>query len=304
VRHTDNHNRWSCVPLNSSCLSHSLPTLSAVGAGVSQTHRPAIDGLHLLTDFITGEEEARLMAAIESGPWETGGIARRVQHYGTKFDYRTLTSPAVAADTAGFITAGCGVPASDSLLPSLGAASVGCEGLACRGEATAIDGAIAAVADKVARLPCAVSAVDGRYQYIDSTEVPHDSIPRPNQVTVNEYIPGAVPGSDDTPCVCRNRDCLHRCSPQVKGSRRMWTPTLRLAISFSPSAWLQVCAAVVDGTLGLPHCFPRVADTSDIVMDLRHDHVKDSIVLPRRSLLILSGMLPRRPRAFVYCSLR
>ena len=47
-----------------------------------------IQGLTLLQNFITTEEEANLLAAIDQETWLTD-LKRRVQHYGYKYDYRT-----------------------------------------------------------------------------------------------------------------------------------------------------------------------------------------------------------------------
>lgn len=45
-----------------------------------------IPGLHLLLDFVTAEEEASLLAAVDAAPW-VDMAKRRVQHYGYRFDY-------------------------------------------------------------------------------------------------------------------------------------------------------------------------------------------------------------------------
>ena len=46
-----------------------------------------IQGLTLLQNFITAEEEAILLAAIDQETWLTD-LKRRVQHYGYKYDYK------------------------------------------------------------------------------------------------------------------------------------------------------------------------------------------------------------------------
>ncbi|KAK9806712.1 hypothetical protein WJX72_000289 [[Myrmecia] bisecta] len=46
-----------------------------------------VEGLALYPEFVTPEEEAQLLAAVEEGPWETLA-RRRVQHYGFKFAYK------------------------------------------------------------------------------------------------------------------------------------------------------------------------------------------------------------------------
>jgi alkylated DNA repair dioxygenase AlkB len=56
-----------------------------------------IDGLVLLNDFITLEEEATLIGHIDKQPWDTR-FSRRTQHYGYFYDYisreaKTVTEP-------------------------------------------------------------------------------------------------------------------------------------------------------------------------------------------------------------------
>lgn len=45
-----------------------------------------IDGLQVVPDFITAEEETALVDIIDRQPWLTD-LKRRVQHYGWKYDY-------------------------------------------------------------------------------------------------------------------------------------------------------------------------------------------------------------------------
>ena len=47
----------------------------------------APSGLKLLTDFISADEERTLLATIDDQPWDEG-MARKVQHYGWKYDYK------------------------------------------------------------------------------------------------------------------------------------------------------------------------------------------------------------------------
>lgn len=47
---------------------------------------PQIDGLQVIPDLITADEEAMLMDMIDRKPWLTD-LKRRVQHYGWKYDY-------------------------------------------------------------------------------------------------------------------------------------------------------------------------------------------------------------------------
>ncbi|MBI1326296.1 MAG: alpha-ketoglutarate-dependent dioxygenase AlkB [Alphaproteobacteria bacterium] len=49
--------------------------------------KPNIEGLQYLPDYITGDNEATLIQAIDSQPWITD-LKRRVQHYGYRYDYK------------------------------------------------------------------------------------------------------------------------------------------------------------------------------------------------------------------------
>lgn len=49
---------------------------------------PDISGLSYYPDFITSEEEAFLISAIDSYPW-IYDLKRRVQHYGYRYDYKS-----------------------------------------------------------------------------------------------------------------------------------------------------------------------------------------------------------------------
>jgi alkylated DNA repair dioxygenase AlkB len=49
---------------------------------------PDISGLSYCPDFITSEEEAFLISAIDSYPW-IHDLKRRVQHYGYRYDYKS-----------------------------------------------------------------------------------------------------------------------------------------------------------------------------------------------------------------------
>lgn len=54
-------------------------------------------GFAVRNEFVSVEEEARLLELVDSGPWETQ-LSRRTQHYGYRFDYRTKSCvPASAA---------------------------------------------------------------------------------------------------------------------------------------------------------------------------------------------------------------
>lgn len=47
-----------------------------------------IPGLHYVEEFITHEEEQALLSQVDSEPWSTE-LARRVQHYGYRYHYKT-----------------------------------------------------------------------------------------------------------------------------------------------------------------------------------------------------------------------
>jgi alkylated DNA repair dioxygenase AlkB len=48
---------------------------------------PPISGLAYIENYITSEEEARLIDLVDQEPWITD-LQRRVQHYGYKYDYK------------------------------------------------------------------------------------------------------------------------------------------------------------------------------------------------------------------------
>jgi hypothetical protein len=45
-----------------------------------------VPGLELMLDFLSSEEERSVLAAVDARPWECLA-KRRVQHYGTRFEY-------------------------------------------------------------------------------------------------------------------------------------------------------------------------------------------------------------------------
>lgn len=47
-----------------------------------------ISGLKYIEEYITAEQEDRLIKLIDSSPWITD-LKRRVQHYGYKYDYKS-----------------------------------------------------------------------------------------------------------------------------------------------------------------------------------------------------------------------
>jgi len=68
----------------------SFDTPTEVPAECTETVPPFLEraGLRLLFNFVTVEEEAALLRAIDADAWDTT-IHRRTQHYGTRFDYST-----------------------------------------------------------------------------------------------------------------------------------------------------------------------------------------------------------------------
>ena len=48
---------------------------------------PEVPGLRLIPDFMTPDEEAVLLASLDSQPWRND-LQRRVQHYGYRYDYK------------------------------------------------------------------------------------------------------------------------------------------------------------------------------------------------------------------------
>ncbi len=58
-----------------------------VGPGASVHWDPEIPGLGTLDAFLSEDEAAAVMAAIDGVPWDAG-MRRRVQHYGWRYDYK------------------------------------------------------------------------------------------------------------------------------------------------------------------------------------------------------------------------
>lgn len=57
---------------------------------IEEKPAPDIPGLIYIPDFISCEEEAALLKAIDDTPW-LHDLKRRVQHYGYKYDYKART---------------------------------------------------------------------------------------------------------------------------------------------------------------------------------------------------------------------
>jgi hypothetical protein len=68
-------------------LSQGLPEPECVSA----TDHISVEGVHVIHDFITDDEENSFLSTIghESGPW-LDSMTRRIQHYGVIFNYKTL----------------------------------------------------------------------------------------------------------------------------------------------------------------------------------------------------------------------
>jgi len=46
-----------------------------------------VPGLSYVVGYVSGPEEARLLAAVDAAPWQSD-LKRRVQHYGYRYDYK------------------------------------------------------------------------------------------------------------------------------------------------------------------------------------------------------------------------
>jgi alkylated DNA repair dioxygenase AlkB len=55
--------------------------------GITDTRPTAIPGLTYTPDYITPDEETRLLKQIDQQPWSSD-LRRRVQHYGYRYDYK------------------------------------------------------------------------------------------------------------------------------------------------------------------------------------------------------------------------
>ena len=61
-----------------------------------------VPGLQYTADWITGDEEHALLAAIDAGEW-SAELRRRVQHYGSRYDYTSrAVAPAAATPLPGW----------------------------------------------------------------------------------------------------------------------------------------------------------------------------------------------------------
>ena len=198
----------------------------------------ALPGLAILPEFITEDEES---AIAECNSWEQGSIARRVAHYGRKFDYRTLGTQATPVD------------ASTLANPIVGIMSIVCK---------RVSGVRCSEPDATTGL-AVVQPVDGAC-----------TIPEPDQITVNEYLPGT------SVCVCARVfvRCMHSAGIPSPASR-----SRLLGQGIAPH---------VDTHSPFGEFICSLSLCADIVMDFRHKDDKVSVLLPRRSLLVLSGVFP------------
>jgi alkylated DNA repair dioxygenase AlkB len=62
--------------------------LATVRGGITMI--TTVPGLHYLPDYLSGEEQERLLAVIDQHPW-LADLKRRVQHYGYRYDYKRRT---------------------------------------------------------------------------------------------------------------------------------------------------------------------------------------------------------------------
>jgi len=226
-----------------------------------------VPGLRLVENFVSEEEEASLMAFADGdGRWD-GSLSRRVQHYGAAFDYVTRGARAVppAAGSASASGAGPGAPASS--LP-------------------------AELAGLVRRVGAAAGAPAGHAE-------------APNQVTFNEYIPGqGISSHVDTRVVFGAAVCSLSLGADIvmelvacpcKGSTASGRAVIRAdaaAMEAGPGAMTPLEAdEAAAAALG------AAADAEDDTAPARlaaappgasaGDTV--SLLLPRRSLLVLTG---------------
>lgn len=118
LMHSPNNSHLVFYDINSAIECHRcvdnaiIPNLSSRAIGIrfctpklelvdTSTPKPAyipseniisdtVPGLIHIADFISSAEEADLLNFINSQPWDNKTLSRRVQHYGTKFDYHSL----------------------------------------------------------------------------------------------------------------------------------------------------------------------------------------------------------------------
>lgn len=81
---------------------------------------PKIPGLRFIPDFISREEEAALLNAIDDAPWRHD-LKRRVQHYGYQYDYkaRAVTKESYLGPLPGWLQPLAQRLKTDNLFPCL-----------------------------------------------------------------------------------------------------------------------------------------------------------------------------------------
>ena len=79
-----------------------------------------ISGLTYISDYITAEQEAELIAIIDQQPW-LNDLKRRVQHYGYKYDYtaRRVTSDLKLGDLPDWVMGYCNELHQKQLYPQV-----------------------------------------------------------------------------------------------------------------------------------------------------------------------------------------
>jgi alkylated DNA repair protein alkB family protein 8 len=194
----------------------------------SATAHVCVPGLRLIQNFVSESEEAALISSIDGQTWSASVNRRRVQHYGHRFNYRTRS---VDLDSA--------LPIPDCLAPVL---------------------------ERVGRLEEYSARSDGASSRacVQNAQIGRSLLRVPDQVTVNEYPPGAgiAPHVDTHSAFEDGLLSLSLGSDCVMVLTRANRPSGKR----NPGA----CLSGADGMLTAP---PQ----------------HKAVLLPRRSLLILTG---------------
>jgi SAM-dependent methyltransferase len=173
----------------------------------------AVPGLLLILDFLTPEEEARLLADIDAREWAKQ-LRRRVQHFGHGFDYRTREATAAGEGGAegGDAGAGAGADADAEASPSPPTLPIPSEGpleaVARRlaetygffGDAGHAGWNNVCLAEPIRGVGAldALAAQTG-LPSTSSSSSSSSSFPAVDQITINEYTPGTgIAGHIDT----------------------------------------------------------------------------------------------------------
>ena len=180
----------------------------------SSTCHVHIAGLHVISDYISVEEEQMLMAGLTGphAPWappqrtQTGGhIKRRVQHYGYVFDYES--SDVLRRDDGGSDDSH-GRGSDKSACPPLPCMNTNVTKMSdddveeCTKRAVKdvkVWDALAGVIEKTRRFDVSSRASEGnlndKLNNVSLSEVSKQTFPHINQLTINEYNPGEGIGS-------------------------------------------------------------------------------------------------------------